>query len=112
MIGERSLNISDKVDFKRHVSQTIRSTPFVELKDGRYTLTAKVRNGGGFSKFEMYAETNGKTLTCNIKENTSWTSITIDTIAVKDGTIEVDFVAESSANAYCYIDDIALVKSR
>lgn len=112
VIGERSLNISDKMDFKRQVSQTIRSTPFVELKDGRYTLTAKVRNGGGFSKLEMYAETNGKTLTCNIKENTSWTSITIDKIAVKHGTIEVGFVAEGSANAYCYIDDIALVKSR
>lgn len=112
VIGERSLNISDKVNFKRKVSQIIRSTPFVELKDGLYTLTAKVRNGGGFSKLEMYAETNGKTITYNIKENTSWTSITIDKITVKHGTIEIGFVAEGAANAYCYIDDITLMKSR
>jgi hypothetical protein len=112
VIGERSLNVSDKVDFKRKVSQIIRSTPFVELKDGLYTLTAKVKNGGGFSKLEMYAETNGKTRTFNIKENTSWTSISIDKINVKHGTVEIGFVAEGSANAYCYIDDVTLVKSR
>ncbi len=110
VIGERSLNISDKVDFKRNVSQIIRSTPFVELKDGFYTLTAKVKNGGGFSRLEMYAETNGKTLSCDIKENTPWATISIDKIPVKHGKIEIGFVAEGRANAYCYADDITLVK--
>jgi hypothetical protein len=109
--GERSLNISDKIDFKRKVSQIIVSTPYVELKDGFYTLTAKVKNAGKFSKLEMYAETNGKQLTCAIKENSSWTTIRLDKIPVRHGKIEIGFWAEGFANASCYIDDIVLVKT-
>ena len=110
VIGERSLNINDKVDFKRKVSQIITSTPFVEVKDGFYKLTAKVKNGGGFSRLEMYAETNGKRLSYKIKENTSWITISIEKIPVQHGKIEIGFIAEGTANAYCYIDDITLVK--
>jgi len=110
VIGERSLHISDKVAFKRKVSQTIASTPFVELKNGRYTLTAKVRTGGEFSKLEMYAETNGKRLMYAIKKNASWTTISIDKIPVKGGKVEIGFAAEGAANAYCYIDDISFHK--
>lgn len=110
VIGERSLNISDKVDFKRKISQTIASTPFIELKDGFYTLTAKVKNGGGFSRLEIYAETSGKKISYNIKENTSWITISIDKVPVKNGKIEIGFIAEGTANAYCYVDDITLVK--
>jgi hypothetical protein len=99
VIGERSLNISDKVDFKRKVSQIITSTPFVELKDGFYRL-------------EMYAETNGKKLKYDIKENPSWITISIDKIPVKKGKIEIGFIAEGKANAYCYVDDITVVKKK
>lgn len=112
VIGERSLNISDKIDFKRKVSQIITSTQFVELKDGFYTLTAKVKNAGEFSKLEMYAETNGRKLSYEIKENSSWITISIDKIPVKQGKIEIGFIAEGAANAYCYVDDIALVKKQ
>lgn len=112
VIGERSLHIGDRIDFKRKVSQIITSSSFVELKDGLYTLTAKAKNVGSFSKLEMYAKSNGKTLSCNIKENTNWASINIERIKVKDGKIEIGFVAEGSPNAYCYIDDVTLVKSR
>lgn len=111
VIGERSLNISDRVDFKRKVSQTIRSTDFVQLEDGFYTVTAKVKNGGRFSKLEMYAESNGKTRTYKMKESPLWTSINIERIKVKNGEIEIGFVAEGSPNAFCYIDDVTLVKS-
>ena len=37
VIGEKSLNISDKINFKRKISQTITSSPYVKLKDGSYT---------------------------------------------------------------------------
>ncbi|HYO21916.1 MAG TPA: family 43 glycosylhydrolase, partial [Flavisolibacter sp.] len=53
VIGEKSLNISDKVPFKRNVSQVIASSPFVKLKDGEYTLTAKIRNSNGFTELRM-----------------------------------------------------------
>lgn len=110
VIGEKSLNISDKVDFKRKVSQVIASTPYVELKGGFYNLTAKVKNSGGFSKLQMYTESNGKQLTCNIKENASWTTISISKIPIRKGKIEIGFVAEGAANASCYVDDITLTK--
>lgn len=110
VIGERSLNISDKVDFKRKVSQIIESTAFVPLKDGLYHLEAKVKLGGEFSLLEMYAETNGKRLTYDIKESGSWTTISIRKIPVRHGKIEIGFVAEGKANAWCYVDDITLVK--
>lgn len=110
VIGERSLNISDKVDFKRKVSQLIASTPFVPLKDGTYKLTAKVKNSDGFSKLQMYAETNGKMLTYSIKQNASWTVISIAKIPVKKEKIEIGFIAEGTANAWCLVDDVELVK--
>lgn len=110
VIGERSLNISDKVDFKRKVSQIITSTSFVEIKEGFYNLTAKVKNGGGFTRLEMYAESSNKRLSFNIKENISWITISIEKVPVKHGKIEIGFIAEGPANAYCYVDDITLMK--
>ncbi len=112
VIGERSLHISDKVAFERKVSQVISSTDFVELRNGFYTLTAKVRSMGNFSKLEMFAETNRKIKKFQIKNNTSWTTIRIGKIAVKNGSIEIGFIAKGAANAHCYVDDITLIKSR
>jgi Glycosyl hydrolases family 43 len=112
VIGERSLNISDKIDFKRKVSQVIASTPSVDLKDGFYKLTGKVRNAGGFSTLQMYAETNGRRLTCSIKENSEWTTISIDKIPVRKGEVEIGFLAEGGANASCYVDDVMLIKNQ
>ena len=58
--GNYCLNIQDKVDYTRKVSQTVKSTPVVELKDGLYTLTCTSRpvllstsstcHGGGSSE--------------------------------------------------------------
>jgi hypothetical protein len=112
VVGERSLNISDKADFKRKVSQVIVSTDFVKLKDGLYTLTAKVKCSSGFSNLEMFAETNGKRLKRSISENPAWGVISIDKIPVRNGKIEIGFVAEGAAGAYCYVDDIMLVSSK
>jgi hypothetical protein len=109
--GEKSMCISDKINFKRNVSQTITSSPFVQLKDGYYTMTARVRNSSGFTKLEMYALSNDKTLTYSIKEeNAAWKTISIERIAVKGGKVEIGFNAEAAANAFCYVDDVTLVK--
>jgi hypothetical protein len=61
VIGEKSLNLSDKVAFKRKVFQTISSSPYVKLEKGNNTLTAKVKNSSGFTNLLMYAITGGKT---------------------------------------------------
>ncbi len=113
VIGEKSLNISDNVDFKRQVSQLITSSPYVQLKNGLYTLTASVQNSKGFGQLEMYAQSKGKRSTQNLnKEHSDWQTITIKNIAVRNGEVEVGFVAEGAANAFCHIDDITLVSQK
>lgn len=112
VVGEKSLNITDKVPFKRRVSQIITSSPYVKLADGKYTLTAKIQNSKGFSKLEMYAQGKGKAQVYSVKnENTAWQTITIKDVEVKGGKIEIGFSAQGEANAFCHIDDVSLVKN-
>ena len=111
VIGEKSLQLSDKIPFKRKVSQVISSMPFVKLKDGYYNLTAKVKNSSGFQQLEIYAESKSKVARFVIKgENQGWITIEIKRIAVKEGRVEIGFLAEGAANAFCYVDDVSLVK--
>jgi hypothetical protein len=112
VIGEKSLQLTDKVSFKRKVSQVIASSPYVSLKDGLYTLTAKIKNSPGFNQLQMYADSKGKILTYNIKgENSAWQTISLNNIPVKNGRVEVGFLAHGAANAFCYVDDVVLVKN-
>jgi Glycosyl hydrolases family 43 len=109
--GEKSLNISDKVNFKRTVSQIISSSPYVQLQDGNYSMTAKVRNSSGFAKLQMYAVSNGKTRMYSFSRlNDSWKTITIAPVPLKGGKVEIGFIAHGMANAFCYVDDVMLVK--
>lgn len=112
VIGEKSLAISDKVNFKRKVLQVITSSPFVKLANGSYTLNAKVKNSNGFTNLEMYALSKGKTFKYDIKdENATWKTITINNITINDGKVEVGFIADGTANSYCYVDDVSLVRN-
>lgn len=113
VIGEKSLRISDNINFKRKVSQLIASSPFVKLEDGFYNLTASVKNSYGFTKLEMYAVSNGHTFKNSITEiNASWQTISISNISVKAGKVEIGFLADGAANAFCDVDDVSLVKTR
>jgi hypothetical protein len=110
--GDKSLNISDRVGFKRKIFQLIESSPYVKLEDGSYTLSAKVKNSNGFTRLEMYGESKGKKITYSVaKENTYWQTIRVLNIPVKAGKVEIGFVAEGAANAICYVDDMTLVKN-
>lgn len=109
VIGEKSLRLSDKVAFKRKVSQTISSSPFVKLENRTYTLAAKVMNSTGFTTLEMYATTGGKTFKNRIKGgNSTWQTITIENVRISSGKVEIGFVAEGAADAFCYVDDVSL----
>jgi hypothetical protein len=56
---------------------------------------------------------NGKSRSCTINaENTSWKTITIEKILVKAGKVEIGFLAEGRANAFCYVDDVTFLKSK
>lgn len=113
VIGEKSLNMSDKVDFNRKVSQNISSSPYVNLEDGNYNLSAKVKNSKGFNNLAMYASSNGKIFNYTVKQdNVTWQTITLKNVFIKNGKVEIGFLAEGVANASCYVDDISLVKIR
>jgi hypothetical protein len=113
VIGEKSLNISDKVEFKRKVLQNISSSPYVNLEDGNYNLSAKVKNSKGFNNLAMYASSNGKIFNYTVKqENVTWQTITLKNVFIKNGKVEIGFLAEGAANASCYVDDVSLVKIR
>ncbi|MEO7309288.1 MAG: family 43 glycosylhydrolase [Chitinophagaceae bacterium] len=109
--GEKSLAISDQVDFKRKVSQAIASSPFVKLGDGDYTLTAMLKNSSGFTELEVYVTSGGKTFTYPITgENTGWQMIKMEHVKIRAGKAEIGFLATGTANAFCYVDDVSLVK--
>jgi hypothetical protein len=113
VIGEKSLNISDKVDFKRMVSQVIESSPYVKLEDGNYVLTAKVKNSAGFSQLSMFTNVKGKLKSYKIKgENTSWKTIILENVKISGGKVEIGFKADGKAGAFCMIDDVSLVKMK
>jgi hypothetical protein len=110
VIGEKSLNITDKINFKRKTFQIISSSPYVKLEDGLYTLIAKVKNTTGFKNLEMYASSNGNILKYRVKEeNISWKTITIKNIPLKGGKVEIGFLADGEAKASCQVDDVTLV---
>ena len=109
--GEKSLCISDKIPFKRKVSQTIASSPSVEIANGKYILTAKVMNSEGFGRLDLYATSNGKTFNYSIKkQNPQWTTIKLEKVVITNGKVEIGFLAEGSGGAFCYADDISLLK--
>ena len=111
VIGEKSLNIRDTIDFERKISQIITSSPYVKLEDGNYTMTAKVKNSGGFATLEMYAESGGKSFSQDFKtENSSWRTIEMKNIDIRSGKVEIGFRAKGKAKANCQIDDVILVK--
>lgn len=113
VIGEKSLYMSDKVDFERRVFQTIASTPYVSLPDGLYTLEARLKHSDGFDRFEMYAESGDRRYACRIKgESAAWKKITIKRVKVKDGKVEIGFYANARAGAWACIDDVVLSKRR
>ena len=110
VIGERSLNISDRVDFTRRVHQEIASSPYVELEDGVYTLTAKVKNSDGFQKLEMYAKSAGQEFSTPISgENSTWKTIRVDRVQVSGNKVEIGFLADGKADSFCRFDDVTLV---
>ncbi|MBF4472637.1 family 43 glycosylhydrolase [Flavobacterium sp. HJJ] len=111
--GEKSLQISDNIDFSRKIKQIISSSPYVALKDGLYTLTARVKNSNGFDELMMYAVSNKKTFNVKItKENNVWETFSISNVAIKNGSIEIGFLASAKADSFCMIDDITLVKNK
>lgn len=112
VIGEKSLNIADDIAFKRKVYQIIESTPYVNLEDGTYTLSAKIKQTSGFSKIDVYADSSEKqTKSCLSNQTNQWRTINLKAIQIKNEKVEIGFIVHGEAGASCQIDDVSLVKN-
>jgi len=111
VVGEKSLNISDRIDFQRQISQKITSGKEVKLTDGLYKLTAHIKNTKGFSTLKMYAISAGKTFEKRIaEENKEWKTIILPNIKVIGGKVEIGFITTGKANSACIIDDVSFTE--
>ncbi len=109
VIGEKSLNITDQISFKRKISQKIVSTAWVKLPDGLYTLSAKVKWNNRFHQLLFYATSNHKPFQYLIKgASATWQTITVNNVQIKGGEVEIGFLADGEANASCLVDDVML----
>ena len=111
VMGNFCMNISDKADFKRKVSQVIKSTTDVPLPDGSYTLSCYVKCSAAFSELYMYAKVGPDTMRIDLpKAVSAWTKVELCDVAVTGGQVEVGFLADGAANDWCRIDDVSLVR--
>ncbi|MFM2292783.1 MAG: hypothetical protein RIS29_2596 [Bacteroidota bacterium] len=112
VIGNKCLNIMDSVDYTRKIYQKITSTTYVPLTDGKYKLTAKVKSGSVFNTLYMYALSNNITYKTDITYSDSqWHSVEIIDVIIRNGNVELGFMADGVALAWCRIDDVKLVKT-
>jgi hypothetical protein len=110
--GNKCLNITDSIAFTRKIFQNIASSAYVPIIDGKYTLTAKVKSGSQFNVLYMYALSNNDTFKTDLPYSGSqWHRVVIKDVIVKDGKVEIGFMADGAAKAWCRIDDVTLIKN-
>ena len=92
--GKGSLRLGSTSAYDVEVSQKITSSSYVNLEDGVYKMTAKVKNSGSFDNLQMYAVSGGKTYAASFtRANPLWTTVKVDHVIVKDNEVTVGFLA-------------------
>lgn len=105
--GKGSLKIGSTSAYDVKLSQEISSSPYVDLEDGVYQMTAKVKNSGSFDRLQMYAESGGRTFaTSFVSANPVWTTVKIEDVVVTNHAVEIGFLATGGANSECRVDDV------
>lgn len=46
------------------------------------------------------------------EENKTWTTISVENISVKNNEVEIGFLVDGKAGAFCLVDDISLILSK
>ena len=111
-MGNFCMNIYDKTEFHRQVSQIIKSTTDVPLPDGSYTLSCHVKNSAAFKELYMYAKVGNDTMRIELPTAVgTWRKVELENVGITGGQVEVGFVADGAANAWCRIDDVSLVRT-
>ena len=59
----------------------------------------------------MYAKVGSDTMRIDLpKAVSAWTKVELNDVAITGGQVEVGFLADGAANAWCRIDDVSLVR--
>jgi Arabinogalactan endo-1,4-beta-galactosidase len=106
--GEYALNYWLGTAFKYTITQSIEN-----IDNGVYELRASA-SGGVYEeqKIALFAKSDDKTYSTDVI-NTGWNdwhSYTVGNIEVRDGKVSIGFDVDAPAEAWGYMDDIALVK--
>ncbi|MGO4107828.1 glycosyl hydrolase 53 family protein [Paenibacillus sp. YAF4_2] len=106
--GEYALNYWFGTAFTYTIAQTIE-----DLENGIYELRASA-SGGVYDtqKIALFAKSGEKTFSTDVV-NTGWNdwhSYTVSNIEVRDGKVTIGFDVDAPAEAWGYMDDIALVR--
>ena len=77
--------------------------------DGIYVLLKEVMD----NSIDEFMMGFGKIIEVDIKEeNETWTTIKIENVIVKNNEVEIGFLADGRAGAYCLVYDVSVVKSK
>ncbi|WP_316799152.1 family 43 glycosylhydrolase [Pedobacter frigidisoli] len=107
--GEKSLNITDSINFSRKISQKITSDNLKSLPNGTYQLQLKAKVSGSFNQLYMFAEVDGKIFKQELSDSRGeWKTFRLPNISIGNGKLEIGFYADGLALASCLIDDVQL----
>ncbi len=80
------------------------------LPNGTYTLRAWVRNGGGQTTCQLYAQASGAPeQALPLPVVADWTQVQVPGIVVTNGQCEIGLRSVANAGNYCSLDDVELV---
>ncbi len=106
--GNKSLAIKMSRYGEVRLSQTVYSTRNYTLIDGPYTISAKVKVSGQFSKLVLFVLQNNEIVEFPIDtQNSEWQTISVP-IEVIGSQQNIGFYATGHKGATCLIDDVSL----
>lgn len=108
--GEKSLQISDKIDFQRKIYQVIESNKFVDLPNGTYTLSAIVKHNNLFNELILYALSGGVKYEISCLKDDNWHTIELENVIVRNNKVEIGVYADGNADAFALVDKISFLK--
>ena len=106
--GKYALKMGAASEYDAQVSQVVESTPYIQLPDGIYTMTAQIKTKGSFDDLRMYAESGEQLFDMDIKAGAAYETVTLENIVVKNHQVVIGFRAAGNGSE-CDIDDVTLV---
>ena len=87
-------------------------TQDVKLPNGTYKFSAWVKSTGGQNSAVVYVRGAGQDKIVNVnKKMNNWTEISVDSINVDKGTVQIGIYSDANAGNWLMVDDLSLVRT-